>query len=252
MNALFLSLAYCVVIGALIWSCRKIFHPLAEFPGLAWLVAAASLFSAGLFPVALGFSAWLVARDDGSETLWRASEKVVDLALLSPLLAIVLALAGVLAAKRKGNFELAPKLIAYSLCWTALCLGGLEILYTFAGGHPGTYHVANEARVVGSLRSLHAANLAYAAAHQQKFASSLSELCLNSNDKYLSSALSRGKAHGYRFIYKLGSTDAEPPKFEVVAEPLVPDFSGIRDFSIDQTGVVRYDSKYPTDKSPAL
>jgi len=82
------------------------------------------------------------------------------------------------------------------------------------------------------------------------FAPSLGDLRLDTHSAEITPALANGKTHGYRFSYELSGMAAN--RFRVVAEPLVPRFSGVRYFSIDQSGITRFDNKVPTDTSPTL
>ena len=120
---------------------------------------------------------------------------------------------------------------------------------------------ANEASAIGALRTYNAAITAYAAqCPQQGYPSSAQNLGPGSGDcdaaSLVDGVLAQDIAlrNGYRFFYGHGRTDAEGhvAGFTLNADPVAPS-TGTRHFFLDESGVIRVNSRTAADRfSPAL
>ncbi len=108
---------------------------------------------------------------------------------------------------------------------------------------------ANEAYAVGSLRTIHNAQVTYQATYRQGFTCDLSALGGSgtgsagaAHAQLLPPALASGKKNGY--VFALGGCEGPRPEhYRLVAVPLSPGQSGNRAFCSDESGSIRYDPK---------
>lgn len=103
---------------------------------------------------------------------------------------------------------------------------------------------ANEASAVGSLRTINTACVVYATEYKS-FPSSLANLgpsphpSANAAD-LVNDVLVSGQKSGYLFTYEPGpSRDGVVTSYEVRADPVTPETTGVRHFFTDQSGVIR-------------
>jgi len=134
-------------------------------------------------------------------------------------------------------------------------VGYLEIAILFliatVPHHHGNPMAAHEASAVGSLRTLHWAASKYQTTHPEKgFPADLQSLSIKSGNLDESSAidpaLANGTKSGYRFTYIPETRDAEDciRHYEIHADPVEQDKTGVRHFYTDDTGVIRYELAY--------
>lgn len=102
---------------------------------------------------------------------------------------------------------------------------------------------ANESSAVGMVRTVAAAETAYATTHQQEgytcSLSSLTESALNAP------GLANGQRNGYAFELSgcaAGSDGGPNMKYQVVAYPLRTNQTGVRAFCSDETGILKVDA----------
>lgn len=118
---------------------------------------------------------------------------------------------------------------------------------------------ANEATAVGSLRTIATACVTYSAVNKQ-FPQSLANLGApqpgaSNSEGLIDPQLASGLRHGYVFSYSASSThgDGTLDAFTINADPAAPETSGGRHFFMDQSGVIRVESRRPaTRDSPLL
>lgn len=117
---------------------------------------------------------------------------------------------------------------------------------------------ANEASAVGSLRTINTACETYATVYRS-FPSSLANLGPGKHPgasaaDLVSSVLASGQESGYLFKYEPGpSQDGVITSYEVHADPVTPETTGVRHFFTDQTGVIRVRMNgQATGESPPL
>jgi hypothetical protein len=111
---------------------------------------------------------------------------------------------------------------------------------------------ANEAIAVGSLRSLNSAATTYSNTYGH-FPQSLRNFGPSTNGSpseesagLIDPVLASGRKSGYLYsYYSLPAVGNGGGFYTVHADPLEPDKSGVRHFSTDQTGVIRYDGGQP-------
>jgi type IV pilus assembly protein PilA len=110
---------------------------------------------------------------------------------------------------------------------------------------------ANEASAVGSLRTLNSACIAYSSTWGIGFPSALSRLgpgkpATAATADLIDSVLATGTKSGYTFTYVSGApAGGIISTFTINANPVTVNFSGIRYFFDDQSGVYRYNSGGP-------
>ena len=95
-------------------------------------------------------------------------------------------------------------------------------------------HNANEAAAVASLRTLSTAEESYRAAQNPLTYGTLAQLGA-ATPAYIDATLAAGAKQGYNFAMTAGPT---ANVYTITAEPQVPNQTGTREFSVDQTGVV--------------
>jgi type II secretory pathway pseudopilin PulG len=102
---------------------------------------------------------------------------------------------------------------------------------------------ANEASAVATMRTLNAAETAYAQLHKEAgYTCALSEL---SGDRLITPALASGQVNGYAFGLRdcAAGVDGGPNvKYHLVAHPLMANQTGVRAFCSDESAVVRVDA----------
>ena len=106
---------------------------------------------------------------------------------------------------------------------------------------------AHESSVVGSLRALNNACLAYSSTYSDGFPLALANLGpattpSSSAADLIDEVLTTGAKSGYSFIYSPGAPNAYGyiNKYTINANPDVQDETGIRYFFTDETGVIRF------------
>ena len=118
---------------------------------------------------------------------------------------------------------------------------------------------ANEASAVGSLRTICVASVNYDQLYRHGFPSSLAALGPDENGATASPEhaglidvnLALGSKSGYIFTYNATSTrnDGTLDAFQVNADPMTPDTTGVRHFFVDQTGVIRWQEDSPANEN---
>jgi type IV pilus assembly protein PilA len=101
---------------------------------------------------------------------------------------------------------------------------------------------ANESSAIGSVRTLEAAEVTYAAVHPgQGYTCSLSDLASASS---ITGALATGQKNGYVFELtncSAGTDGSAIAKYQVVAYPLTVSQTGVRAFCSDESAVIKVD-----------
>jgi type IV pilus assembly protein PilA len=118
---------------------------------------------------------------------------------------------------------------------------------------------ANEATAMGSLRSIATACIIYSHVNKQ-FPQSLANLGeplagMSESKGLIDAQLAAGLRHGYVFSYSASSTrgDGTLDAFTINADPVTEGTTGQRHFFMDQSGVIRVESRGPaTRDSPPL
>lgn len=117
---------------------------------------------------------------------------------------------------------------------------------------------ANEASAVGSLRTINTACATYATEHKS-FPLYLANLGPGAQaganaSNLIDQALASGQKSGYVFRYEPGSEqNGAIISYEVHADPVTPEATGVRHFFTDQTGIIRYSLHTPANsESPPL
>jgi type IV pilus assembly protein PilA len=117
---------------------------------------------------------------------------------------------------------------------------------------------ANEASAVGSIRTINTACVTYATEHKS-FPLYLANLGPGaqagaSASNLIDQALASGQKSGYVFRYEPGSEqNGAIISYEVHADPVTPEATGVRHFFTDQTGIIRYSLHTPANpESPPL
>jgi type IV pilus assembly protein PilA len=115
---------------------------------------------------------------------------------------------------------------------------------------------ANEASAVGSLRAINTACVTYATEHKS-FPSALANLGAHPGAKaadLLDNVLVSGQKSGYVFSYLPGPEEnGAIISYEVHADPVTPEATGVRYFFTDQSGIIRYSLHAPaSSESPPL
>ncbi len=99
---------------------------------------------------------------------------------------------------------------------------------------------ANESSAVFSIRSINSAQVGYAASHPEKgFTCSMSDLT-----GLIDSRLASGQKNGYNFELYGCTSETEGgtnSRYQVLARPLSPNQTGIREFCSDESAVVKAD-----------
>ena len=102
---------------------------------------------------------------------------------------------------------------------------------------------ANEASAVATMRTLNAAETAYAQMHKETgYTCALSQL---SGDRLITPALASGQANGYAFGLRdcaVGVDGGPNVKYHLVAHPLMANQTGVRAFCSDESAAVRVDA----------
>jgi type II secretory pathway pseudopilin PulG len=101
---------------------------------------------------------------------------------------------------------------------------------------------ANEAAAVNSLRVINAAEITYAATRPDfGFACTLTALASGASQTAtpMDPALASGAKKGYLFSI-FGCSGVPATSYVVVAQPAMPNKTGVRVFCSDQTGIVRF------------
>jgi type IV pilus assembly protein PilA len=91
---------------------------------------------------------------------------------------------------------------------------------------------ANEASAIASLKTIASASMEYRSGNPS-YPSNLSELAA-SNPPYVDSVLGSGSKQGYNFSYS-----SSIGNFNVMAQPVIVNVTGVRSFFVDATGVIR-------------
>lgn len=125
-------------------------------------------------------------------------------------------------------------------------------VYALAPNRP-----AGEASAVGSLRTIHSAQLQFAQDHPQAgFATSLAQLGPSSGADLIDHSLASGTKSGYIFLIAPATTD--PPgrvtKYLAIARPVHYGQTGTRSFLVDESGTLHYtrENRTPTVQDPLL
>jgi type IV pilus assembly protein PilA len=93
---------------------------------------------------------------------------------------------------------------------------------------------ANESNAVGALRTVAAAQTSFhAQTTDHTYATSLADLS-GATPPYIDAALGAGEKHGYSFVI----TAADKYTWQCTADPVEVGKSGIRNFCVDESGVV--------------
>jgi type II secretory pathway pseudopilin PulG len=130
---------------------------------------------------------------------------------------------------------------------------------------------ANEASAVGSLRTIVTASVTYSSTYGHGFPPTLAALGSPASGEssgaahadLIDSTLAAGFKSGYAFTYEAygdgGKVPAPPPgfildrgtvdAFRINADPIEPNTTGVRDFYVDQTGVIRYQNDAPANEN---
>jgi type IV pilus assembly protein PilA len=112
---------------------------------------------------------------------------------------------------------------------------------------------AYEAAAIGSLRSLHSANLTYAKGHPAEgYSQHLNDLSPQLERKLSAEVFEKS---GYKFAYTVRSPKGggKNDTYEISADPKVPGKTGNRRFFMDETGIIRVSATGPANASdPAL
>jgi len=105
---------------------------------------------------------------------------------------------------------------------------------------------ANEASAVGSIRTINTALATYSAQHPEGYPQKLSDLA-----PLVDPVLASGMKSGYRFRYMPSSPDVDgvAKAFRVEAAPITTQ-TGVRRFSSDQTGEIRYQVSLSQPEQP--
>jgi len=102
---------------------------------------------------------------------------------------------------------------------------------------------ANEASAVASVRNVVTAEEAYSTAHPDRgYTCYLGDL---SREKLIDSNLARGKKIGYQFDLLNcvpGNPGGANTKFQVVAQPITPNQTGVRAFCSDESAIIKMDA----------
>jgi type IV pilus assembly protein PilA len=106
--------------------------------------------------------------------------------------------------------------------------------------------MANEASVVGSLRTLTSACINYSTTWSKGFPVKLSNLgpgkpATSATADLIDGVLASGKKSGYKFVYVSGApTNGTIPSYTITANPIAVNKTGTRYFFVDQSGVIRF------------
>lgn len=114
---------------------------------------------------------------------------------------------------------------------------------------------ANEASAVGSVRVLNIAEISYLSTYRAGYTCNLSSLggkgeSSPSSDRaqLVDDLLASGRKSGYRFeLRNCVNSEADGHKYQVVADPLVSNQTGVRAFCSDESGVIRLDANGSAD-----
>jgi prepilin-type N-terminal cleavage/methylation domain-containing protein len=101
---------------------------------------------------------------------------------------------------------------------------------------------ANEATAVTSLKTISWAAITYRTTNSA-YPSNISQLG-NAIPAYVDSVLSTGTKQGYIF-----NLIGDSSQFNVTAQPVAPNITGVRNFYVDTSGVIRVSSSGPADSS---
>jgi type IV pilus assembly protein PilA len=106
---------------------------------------------------------------------------------------------------------------------------------------------ANEASAVQNLRNITTAEVIYSTTYAIGFSPDLpsmggnGSLVTQTNAELIDEILAGGKKSGYQFTYTVLTADAQGnvTSYSINADPLVPNYTGMRHFYADQTAVIR-------------
>ena len=94
---------------------------------------------------------------------------------------------------------------------------------------------ANEATAIAAMRTLSTAAESFRASQSPPLYPDVLICLSDATPPYIDSVLGDGNKSGYQFVYNM--TDSGQT-YNVVARPLVGNVTGVRDFYVDQSGVV--------------
>jgi len=106
---------------------------------------------------------------------------------------------------------------------------------------------ANEASAVQNLRTITTANVIYSTTYQIGYSLTLPDLggtdptVSQTSAELIDQILASGQKAGYQYSYTVLTSDSlgNPTGYSANADPLVQNYSGMRHFYTDQTGVIR-------------
>jgi type IV pilus assembly protein PilA len=112
---------------------------------------------------------------------------------------------------------------------------------------------ANEAAAVQNLRNITTAEVIYSTTYAIGYSADLPSLAGNgtvlnqSNAELIDEVLGTGKKSGYQYTYVAQTTDSQGnvTSYTINADPIVPNYSGIRHFYADQAAVIRENDTAP-------
>lgn len=143
-------------------------------------------------------------------------------------------------AKRQGGFSLLELLIVVGIILVIAAIAIPNLLRSKMS--------ANEASVVGTLRTVNSACINYSSSWGIGFPVGLSNLApakpaTAAAADLVDSTVSGGTKSGYTLTYVSGApSNGKILTYSITASPVVPGKSGGRYFFTDQTGVIRYNS----------